>query len=88
MIAAGFINACKLISTPLKKQKFVFFGAGSAGIGVAQAIVSVLEEHGLSNLEARRRFWLVDSHVFSIFEMKFSCFLLISFFTKLGIGDN
>jgi malate dehydrogenase (oxaloacetate-decarboxylating)(NADP+) len=32
-----------------------------SAIGVADSIVSVMQDTGMSNLEARRRFWLVDS---------------------------
>jgi len=40
-------------------QRFVFYGAGSAGVGVADAIVQVMEAAGVK--DARKYFWLVDS---------------------------
>jgi len=61
VIAGGFINAAKLSGIPAKEHKFAFFGAGSAGIGVADQIVSVLMSHGLTIEQARNRFWFVDS---------------------------
>jgi len=61
VIASGFINACKVTGIPMNEQKLVFLGAGSAGIGVADSIVNVMQQHGMTNLEARRRFWFVDS---------------------------
>jgi len=59
VIASGFINAIKLTGVPAEQQRFVFYGAGSAGVGVADAIVRVLESLGVKN--GRSHFWLVDS---------------------------
>ncbi|BEI90859.1 uncharacterized protein CcaverHIS019_0309290 [Cutaneotrichosporon cavernicola] len=45
----------------LKDQRIVIYGAGSAGMGVADAIREGMEvEDGLSHEEASRRFWAVD----------------------------
>lgn len=45
----------------LKDQRIVIYGAGSAGMGVADAIREGMEvEDGLSAAEASRRFWAVD----------------------------
>lgn len=41
VVAAGFINAMKLAGVPSQEQRIVFYGAGSAGIGVANQIVEV-----------------------------------------------
>eukprot|EP00300_Choanocystis_sp_HF-7_P012712 c1799_g1_i2.p1 GENE.c1799_g1_i2~~c1799_g1_i2.p1 ORF type:complete len:545 (+),score=124.62 c1799_g1_i2:3-1637(+) len=61
VILAGFLNALKIQGTNPTEVRCVFFGAGSAAIGVAQTIAALLETLGLSNEEARRRFWLIDS---------------------------
>lgn len=61
VIASGFVNACKVSGIHMKDQKIVFFGAGSAGIGVADCIVSIMERHGMTKEEARRRFYFVDT---------------------------
>jgi malic enzyme len=61
VILAGFLNAMKAQGTNPKDVKCVFYGAGSAAVGVAQTIVSLLESLGLTNEEARRRFWLIDT---------------------------
>jgi malate dehydrogenase (oxaloacetate-decarboxylating) len=46
---------------PLKDQRIVIYGAGSAGMGVADAIREGIEvEDGLSSAEASKRFWAVD----------------------------
>jgi len=61
IVAAGFMNAIKVAGIAGKDHRLVFLGAGSAGIGVADAIVRALEEEGMSTVEARKRVWLVDS---------------------------
>src|SRR5439155_14321223 len=38
----------------------VIFGAGTAGVGIADQICEALQRQGLSEREARERFWLVD----------------------------
>lgn len=61
VILAGFINACKIMGKSGKDQRILFFGAGSAAVGVADMIATVLAEEGLSEEELRKRFWFVDS---------------------------
>lgn len=61
VILAGFINAVKQSGTPAKDQRAVFLGAGSAGVGVAKQIVEFFIKEGLTEDQARRCFWLVDS---------------------------
>lgn len=57
--------ACVLASVlasgiPLIKHRIVILGAGTAGIGIADQIYSALRQAGLSEEEARARFWLLD----------------------------
>jgi len=61
IVAAGFINAIDVVGIPAKDHRLVFLGAGSAGIGVADAIVRAFEEKGLTTAEARKKFWMIDS---------------------------
>jgi malate dehydrogenase (oxaloacetate-decarboxylating) len=44
----------------LKDQQIALFGAGSAGIGVADELRAAMKSEGLSEEEARSRFWFVD----------------------------
>lgn len=62
VICSGFINAVRMSSIPGSEQRLIFYGAGSAGVGVADQIVSILMHlEGLTREEARQRFWFVDS---------------------------
>lgn len=58
---AGLYSALRLTKTPFAEQKILFLGAGEAGIGIADLIVSAMMEAGLSEAEARQRCWFVDS---------------------------
>ncbi|KUJ19977.1 NADP-dependent malic enzyme [Mollisia scopiformis] len=61
VILAGIINALKATGKPVKDQRAVFIGAGSAGVGVAKQIVEFFVKEGLTEDEARRCFWFVDT---------------------------
>ncbi|PSK46554.1 NAD-dependent malic enzyme, mitochondrial [Elsinoe australis] len=61
VILGGFINAVKQSGVPPANQRAVFLGAGSAGVGVAKQIVEYFVKQGLTEDQARRCFWLVDS---------------------------
>ena len=61
VVLAGIINAVKRSGVPIKDQRAVFMGAGSAGVGVAKQIVQYFMEGGLTEDEARRCFWFVDT---------------------------
>lgn len=58
---AGIFSSLKIKKEKLKDQKFLFLGAGEAGIGIGELLVSAMKEEGLSEEEARLRCWYVDS---------------------------
>ncbi len=58
---AGLNAARRITGGNLREQTFLFLGAGEAGIGIANTIVAALVNDGLSEAEARRRCWFVDS---------------------------
>ena len=60
-VAVGAIlGAVKVTGKSLKDQQIAMFGAGSAGIGVADGLRAAMKSEGLSEQEARSRFWFVD----------------------------
>ncbi|KAL9101843.1 MAG: hypothetical protein Q9163_002946 [Psora crenata] len=61
VVLGGIISAVKQSGVRTKNQRLVFLGAGSAGVGVAKQIVEFFMREGLTEDEARRCFWLVDS---------------------------
>ena len=46
----------------LSQQRVVMLGAGSAGIGISSLLIAAMIKEGLSEVEARDRFYLIDSH--------------------------
>ena len=57
---AGMINACKLKGTKLKDEKYLFLGAGSAGIGLADLLCSALVDQGITLKESQSRVYMFD----------------------------
>lgn len=55
------LGAVSVTEMGLKDQQVVMLGAGSAGIGVADGLREAMKVEGLSDEEARSRFWLIDS---------------------------
>ncbi len=58
---AGVMTALRLTGGQLKNQKLLFLGAGEAGIGIGDLTVFAMMKEGLSEAEARKRCWFVDS---------------------------
>jgi malate dehydrogenase (oxaloacetate-decarboxylating) len=54
------LGAVKVAGKTLKDQQIVMVGAGSAGIGVADGLRAAMKSEGLSEQEARSRFWVID----------------------------
>lgn len=66
VILSGLINAFRKVETEssvaLRDHRIVFYGAGSAAIGVARQIQEYLQlEHGLTEEESRKVFYICDS---------------------------
>ena len=57
---AGILGALKISGEKLTDQKYMCFGAGTAGAGIADRIYQEMLQQGLSEDEARKRFYLVD----------------------------
>jgi len=61
VIMGGIIGAVKQSGVDPKDHRAVFLGAGSAGVGVAQQIVEYFVREGMTEEDAKKCFWLVDS---------------------------
>lgn len=59
-VVVGFINAMKVKKQNLKDQRILLLGAGSAGIGIANLLVTVMVQEGLSLKEAQSHISLFD----------------------------
>src|SRR5271154_3180743 len=57
---AAAISAVRVLGSPLGNQRVVIFGAGTAGIAIADTIVGAMTREGMPRQEACRRLWLVD----------------------------
>ena len=57
---AGLTTALQIIDAPLTEQRILFFGAGSAAIGIANLIVAAMQAKGLSQDDARSRISMFD----------------------------
>jgi malate dehydrogenase (oxaloacetate-decarboxylating)(NADP+) len=57
---AGLTTALQIVDAPLTEQRILFLGAGSAGIGIANLIVSAMQMKGLSQDAARSRISMFD----------------------------
>lgn len=58
----SLIAASRATKKQLKDQIIAFLGAGSAGCGIAERIVSQMVREGLSEAEARKRIFMVDRY--------------------------
>ena len=57
---AAAVSAMRICGTLLRNQRIVIFGAGIAGIGIADVFRDVMINEGLPAEEATRRIWCVD----------------------------
>nr|AIT70098.1 malic enzyme [Gracilaria chouae] len=60
---AGILTALRVdgVASSLEDHRFLFLGAGSAGIGIARLIVLALQREGIEEEEALKKCWFVDS---------------------------
>ena len=57
---ACIMAGLKTMGQSLGEQNIVFFGAGTAGVGIADQLFQVMVHSGMSEAQARERFWLID----------------------------
>ena len=59
---SGLLGGMRMKSENLADQRIIFYGAGSAAVGIADMIVAgIVEESGMTETDARKLFWLIDS---------------------------
>ncbi len=59
---AAVIAAVRATGIKLADHRIVIFGAGTAGVGIADQLSAALVADGLSAGQARARFWALDRH--------------------------
>lgn len=60
-IATGtLLSAVQVTGTPLRDHRIVVFGGGSAGCGISNLMMQAMMEEGLTEAEARARFFVID----------------------------
>ncbi len=60
VVLGAIAGASKVAGKRISEHEIVFVGAGSAAIGVADYLRIAMVEEGLSEQEARARFWIID----------------------------
>jgi len=58
---AAAVSAVRVCGSPMRNQRVVILGAGTAGLGIADQIRDAMIREGVSSEEATARFWLVDA---------------------------
>eukprot|EP00958_Prasinococcus_capsulatus_P000071 scaffold1_cov402-Prasinococcus_capsulatus_cf.AAC.71 len=61
VVTAGFVNGMKAQTTRITDARIVMFGAGSSAVGVASFLMKAMIHEGLSEAEARKRIYMVDT---------------------------
>jgi malate dehydrogenase (oxaloacetate-decarboxylating) len=62
VVLGGVIAAARASGVPLAEQRVVIFGAGTAGIGIADLMRDAMVREGLSGQQAISRFWCLGRH--------------------------
>lgn len=60
IVLAAMLSAVKVSGLPMRDQRIVVFGAGTAGIGIADQLRDAMVRDGLDHDEATRRIWPID----------------------------
>ncbi|MGZ8619152.1 MAG: NAD-dependent malic enzyme, partial [Actinomycetota bacterium] len=62
VVMAGIFSALRRFDEPLSAQRFVFVGAGAAGIGIARLVRSAMRAEGADEATVLRSIAMLDSH--------------------------
>ena len=58
----SLLAACRTKNVKLSDQKVAFVGAGSAGCGIAEQIITQMTSEGISAKQARSQVYMIDRH--------------------------
>ena len=58
---AGLLASQRITKKSLADEKILFYGAGTAGIGIAHLYIKALVEEGYTEDDAKKRCWFIDS---------------------------
>jgi malic enzyme len=61
VVMGGISTALRLLDDPLEAQRFVFLGAGAAGIGIARLVRAQMRAEGVAEEDIRRSIVQLDS---------------------------
>ena len=62
VVVAGIYAALRKMREPMADQRFVFLGAGAAGLGIARLIRTAMRREGVTEEAARHAIVMLDSH--------------------------
>ncbi|WP_429971572.1 malolactic enzyme [Fructilactobacillus sp. Tb1] len=60
IVLAGVLGGLNISGGKMTEQKYICFGAGTAGVGIAQRVAEEMVQAGLTEEEAKKRFYMVD----------------------------
>jgi malic enzyme len=61
VIVAGLLSCARLLQRKMSQTRYLFFGAGSAGIGIAEMCLDQMKSEGLTQKEADDLIYMVNS---------------------------
>lgn len=60
IVLAGVLGGLNISGEKMTDQKYLCFGGGTAGVGIAQRVAEEMMQEGLSEEEAKKHFYMVD----------------------------
>ncbi|MBB6550939.1 NAD-dependent malic enzyme [Nonomuraea rubra] len=70
IVLAAMLSAVRASGTPMREQRIVIFGSGTAGIGIADQLRDAMVRDGLDEDAATRRIWPIDKQGLLVDDMK------------------
>ncbi|KAB1916274.1 NAD-dependent malic enzyme [Micromonospora sp. AMSO31t] len=70
IVLASALSAIRVSGTPMREQRVVIFGAGTAGVGIADQLRDAMVRDGADRDASTRRFWCVDKQGLLIDDMR------------------